>query len=108
MPLSVGTTINKFRKRILDLKSLDVRTGPSILDDLKIPWTYCMSPALVPKPHDWEDNIGNPTHLATGLSLLNSAADVVGFYFLDLATNYHPPADLAAFLSIGEPPICIG
>jgi sterol 3beta-glucosyltransferase len=34
--------------------------------------------------------------------------DVVGFYFLDLATSYQPADDLAAFLAAGEPPIYIG
>ena len=34
--------------------------------------------------------------------------DVVGFYFLDLATNYTPPQDLAAFLAAGEAPVYIG
>lgn len=34
--------------------------------------------------------------------------DVVGFYFLELSTNYTPPADLADFLAAGPPPIYIG
>lgn len=87
----MGTIINKFRERVVNLEPLDVRSGPSILEDLKVPWTYCMSPALVPKPDDWKNNI-----------------DVVGFYFLDLATDFQPSADLVAFLSAGEPPIYIG
>jgi hypothetical protein len=37
-----------------------------------------------------------------------SEKDVVGFYFLDLATSYTPPDDLAEFLAAGEPPIYIG
>lgn len=55
----VGSTINKFRRRTLNLEVLDILSGPSIVEDLKIPWTYCMSPALVPKPEDWQNNIGN-------------------------------------------------
>jgi sterol 3beta-glucosyltransferase len=35
-------------------------------------------------------------------------ADVVGFYFLDLATGYEPPLDLVKFLEAGPPPIYIG
>ena len=50
-----------------------------------------MSPALVPKPSDWSNHI-----------------DVVGFYFLDLATSYSPPDDLKAFLDAGETPVYIG
>lgn len=34
--------------------------------------------------------------------------DVVGFYFLDLATSYQPADDLALFLAAGEAPIYIG
>ncbi|KAF7777854.1 CAZyme family GT1 [Agaricus bisporus var. burnettii] len=87
----LGSHINKLRKRVLNLEALDVRTGPSILEDLKIPWTYCMSPALVPSPEDWQNHI-----------------DVVGFYFLNLATKYEPSSDLVAFLNAGDTPIYIG
>ncbi|KAH8114206.1 glycosyltransferase family 1 protein [Phellopilus nigrolimitatus] len=87
----LGDIIDEFREKSLGLQALSVRHGPGILDKLKIPWTYCMSPALVPKPKDWKNHI-----------------DLVGFYFLDLSTNYTPPADLAAFLAAGPPPIYIG
>ncbi|KAJ7063648.1 glycosyltransferase family 1 protein [Mycena amicta] len=87
----VGDLINNFRKQTLRLEPLSLRSGPSLLDRVKIPWTYCMSPALVPKPDDWKNHI-----------------DVVGFYFLDLATRYKPPDDLAAFLAAGEAPVYIG
>ncbi|ELU40833.1 UDPGT domain-containing protein [Rhizoctonia solani AG-1 IA] len=36
------------------------------------------------------------------------ALDVVGFYFLDLASDYKPPDDLIEFLKCGEPPVYIG
>lgn len=36
------------------------------------------------------------------------ATDIVGFYFLELASNYTPNADLESFLSAGPPPIYIG
>ncbi|KAG6831243.1 hypothetical protein H0H87_005809 [Tephrocybe sp. NHM501043] len=77
-----------------------MRTGPGLLDRLKVPWTYCMSPALVPKPRDWKNHIAIFTHI--------KATDVVGFYFLDLATKYKPADDLAAFLAAGEAPVYIG
>jgi sterol 3beta-glucosyltransferase len=87
----VGDLINDFRKNQLALPSLSLSTGPGILERAKVPWTYCMSSGLVPKPDDWKNNI-----------------DVVGFYFLDLATSYKPPEDLARFLADGEPPVYIG
>ncbi|PBK83146.1 glycosyltransferase family 1 protein [Armillaria gallica] len=87
----MGDIINKLRTRTLGLAPLSLRSGSGALDTCKIPWTYCMSPALVPKPKDWKNHI-----------------DVVGFYFLDLATDYTPPDDLAAFLAAGDAPIYIG
>ncbi|KAK0458622.1 UDP-Glycosyltransferase/glycogen phosphorylase [Desarmillaria tabescens] len=87
----MGDIINKLRTRTLGLTPLSLRSGSGALDTCKVPWTYCMSPALVPKPKDWKNHI-----------------DVAGFYFLDLATNYTPPDDLAAFLAAGDAPIYIG
>lgn len=102
MWLGIGDLINKFRNETLDLPSLSIRQAASIMTDQRIPYTYCWSPSLVPKPSDWEDYI-----------------DVSGFFFLDLASNYlSPPNDLTAFLGLdsksrGEtedlsPPIYIG
>ncbi|CAE7213808.1 unnamed protein product [Rhizoctonia solani] len=87
----LGHTINKFRRKRLGLPPLSVVSGANIIERCGVPWTYCMSPALVPKPQDWMNHI-----------------DVVGFYFLDLATQYTPPEELVAFLDAGEPPIYIG
>ncbi|KEP47130.1 glycosyltransferase family 1 protein [Rhizoctonia solani 123E] len=84
----LGHTINKFRRKRLGLPPI---SGAGIIERCNVPWTYCMSPALVPKPQDWANHI-----------------DVVGFYFLDLATKYTPPEDLVEFLGVGKPPIYIG
>lgn len=70
-----------------------------------------MSPALVPKPDDWKNNIGivrNLILLSTQLNLIFFSLDVVGFYFLDLASTYQPPPELVTFLAAGEPPVYIG
>ena len=32
--------------------------APMLVQTLKIPFTYCWSPALVPKPIDWAPHIG--------------------------------------------------
>ncbi|KII89415.1 glycosyltransferase family 1 protein [Plicaturopsis crispa FD-325 SS-3] len=87
----VGDIVNTFRSKTLGLAPLSLKTGPGLVDRVKIPWTYCMSPALVPKPDDWKNHI-----------------DVVGFYFLDLASDYTPADDLAKFLAAGPPPVYIG
>ncbi|QRW11270.1 glycosyltransferase family 1 protein [Ceratobasidium sp. AG-Ba] len=87
----LGHTINKFRRKRLALPALSVISGAGMLERCSVPWTYCLSPALVPKPEDWMKHI-----------------DVAGFYFMDLARGYVPPPELEEFLNAGEPPIYIG
>ncbi|KAH7321377.1 family 1 glycosyltransferase [Stachybotrys elegans] len=87
----LGDVINRFRDRVLDLPPLALLWAPGLVNRLKISYTYCWSPALIPKPKDWGNNI-----------------DISGFFFLDLASSYTPPPDLAAFLDAGEPPVYIG
>ncbi|CAE7079432.1 unnamed protein product [Rhizoctonia solani] len=87
----LGRTINKFRMKRLGLDYLTTNSAVDMIERCAVPWTYCLSPALVPKPGDWM------THI-----------DVVGFYFLDLASDYSPPENLIEFLKSGEPPVYIG
>jgi hypothetical protein len=53
----LGDIINKWRKSI-DLEEVAMFDAPMLTKTLKIPFTYCWSPALVPKPVDWEPYIG--------------------------------------------------
>ncbi|SCV51610.1 probable sterol glucosyltransferase [Fusarium fujikuroi] len=85
----LGDIINKWRKSI-DLEEVAMFDAPMLTKTLKIPFTYCWSPALVPKPVDWEPYI-----------------DVCGFFFRD-PPQYYPPTDLAQFLQNGPPPVYIG
>jgi len=62
-----------------------------MLQRLKVPHTYCWSPALIEKPPDWGSHIS-----------------ISGFYFLNLASSYTPALDLQTFLDAGPPPIYIG
>jgi UDP:flavonoid glycosyltransferase YjiC (YdhE family) len=55
------------------------------------PVLYAFSPHVVPPPADW------PAHAA-----------VTGYWFLDEADAWQPPADLVAFLQAGPPPVYIG
>jgi UDP:flavonoid glycosyltransferase YjiC (YdhE family) len=87
----LGDVINRFRQRSLGLEPISIMWAPGMTSRLRIPWTYCWSPALIPKPADWGNYI-----------------DISGFYFLNLATNFTPPPDLAAFLEAGPPPVYIG
>ncbi|KAF7303781.1 Glycosyltransferase family 1 protein [Mycena indigotica] len=85
----LGDVINKWRHSI-DLEHVPFSEGPSLAETLQIPFTYCWSPALVPKPVDW------PSHI-----------DICGFFFRE-PPSYTPPPELAAFLSGGPPPVYIG
>ncbi|KAI6799431.1 glycosyltransferase family 1 protein [Hortaea werneckii] len=60
------------------------------MEALKVPHTYCWSPALVPKPDDW------PSHI-----------DVCGFFFREEPV-YEPSAEIQKFLQAGPPPLYIG
>ena len=55
---SLGDVINAFRDS-LDLERINAAVGPNLAEMLQIPFTYCWSPALVPKPTDWPSHIGS-------------------------------------------------
>ena len=54
---SLGDVINKFRGE-LGLEELPFTEGPLLAETLRVPFTYCWSPSLVPKPKDWGQHIG--------------------------------------------------
>ncbi|OIW33071.1 putative glucosyl/glucuronosyl transferase [Coniochaeta ligniaria NRRL 30616] len=87
----LGDIINRFRAKCLGLDPVSLIWAPGMLQRLKIPHTYCWSPALIPKPKDWGPHIS-----------------VSGFYFLNSASNYIPAPELRAFLDAGPPPVYIG
>ncbi|RDA86396.1 hypothetical protein CP532_6471 [Ophiocordyceps camponoti-leonardi (nom. inval.)] len=87
----LGDVINRFREKALDLPPLSFIFAPGLLTRLKVPYTYCWSPALIPKPNDWGNKI-----------------DISGFFFLDLASTFRPEPALRAFLDAGPPPVYIG
>ncbi|KAI9759288.1 MAG: hypothetical protein M4579_002417 [Chaenotheca gracillima] len=87
----LGDLINKFREKTLGLEPISLMWAPGMATRLRIPFTYCWSPALIPKPKDWGPQIS-----------------IAGFYFLSLASNYTPDPELAAFLDDGPPPVYIG
>ncbi|CUA70529.1 Sterol 3-beta-glucosyltransferase UGT80B1 [Rhizoctonia solani] len=87
----LGRTINKFRTKRLGLEYLSTQSAVGITERASVPWTYCISPTIIPKPTDWMSNI-----------------DVTGYCFLNLAKGYDPPRELVEFIEAGEPPIYIG
>lgn len=50
--------INEWRRKDLELEYVATFEGPHLAEILKVPFTYCWSPALVPKPLDWPSYIG--------------------------------------------------
>ena len=83
--------VNAARKEVLGLAPARfwgnagrVRTA----DDLVL---YGYSPSVLPRHGDWPAGIR-----------------VTGYWFLDHATDYSPPAGLAEFLAAGPPPVCVG
>ncbi|KAJ5780212.1 hypothetical protein N7457_005372 [Penicillium paradoxum] len=85
----LGDVINDWRRSI-DLEAISATEGPRLAETLKVPFTYCWSPTLMPKPIDWR------AHL-----------DVCGFFFRS-PPEFTPPPDLDAFLQNGPPPVYIG
>ncbi|GMI73511.1 UDP-glucosyl transferase 80A2, sterol glucosyltransferase [Hibiscus trionum] len=88
--LGIRDMINDVRKKKLKLRPVTYLSG-SQGSDSDVPHGYIWSPHLVPKPKDWGPKI-----------------DVVGFCFLDLASNYEPPESLVKWLEAGPKPIYIG
>ncbi|KAH8805477.1 hypothetical protein F5884DRAFT_708908 [Xylogone sp. PMI_703] len=87
----LGSVVNRFREKTLFLDPISDLSGPGIVSRLRVPHTYCWSPALIPKPRDWERHIS-----------------ISGFCFLPAESSYTPDSDLAAFLAEGPPPVYIG
>ncbi|KAL2508008.1 Sterol 3-beta-glucosyltransferase UGT80A2 [Forsythia ovata] len=88
--LGIRDMINDVRKKKLKLRPVTYLSG-SQGSESNIPHGYIWSPHLVPKPKDWGPKV-----------------DVVGFCFLDLATNYEPPESLLNWLKVGPEPIYVG
>ncbi|KAK7755331.1 hypothetical protein SLS62_002557 [Diatrype stigma] len=87
----LGDLVNDFRTKTLGLDPVSTLWAPGSTYRLHVPFTYLWSPGLIPKPEDWGDEI-----------------DVSGFVFLDLASSFTPPKELANFLNAGEMPVYIG
>ncbi|XP_058197852.1 sterol 3-beta-glucosyltransferase UGT80A2-like isoform X2 [Rhododendron vialii] len=88
--LGIRDMVNDLRKKKLKLRPVTYLSG-SQGSESDVPYGYIWSPHLVPKPKDWGPKV-----------------DVVGFCFLDLASNYEPPRVLMDWLKAGPKPIYIG
>jgi UDP:flavonoid glycosyltransferase YjiC (YdhE family) len=82
--------VNQARQEILDLPPIRF-LGPSIRLFRDVPILYGYSATVIPKPPDW-----GPNH------------HVTGYWFLDGADTWEPPAELVDFLDAGPPPVAVG
>lgn len=112
--------VNDLRKKKLKLRPVTYLSGTQGSGS-NIPHGYMWSPHLVPKPkgstaHELTDemiffSVSLNSSLDRYFSFISDwgpQIDVVGFCFLDLASNYEPPAELVEWLEAGDKPIYIG
>lgn len=86
--LPLRSRFNRWRKEVLRLPPLSLKP-PFPSPNQMVMGAY--SPTLSPQPRDWP-----------------SSWQVVGHWFTDPPPGWRPPADLAAFLEAGPPPLYLG
>jgi sterol 3beta-glucosyltransferase len=90
--VAYGSMINNFRTKTLGLSPMSRWTDYlTTADGRPVPVLYGFSRHVVPVPPDYPEY-----------------AHVTGYWFLDQDGDWEPPADVAAFLAAGEPPVYIG
>jgi sterol 3beta-glucosyltransferase len=83
------SNVNKWRRDVLGLPDADQSAMQKVRQS-KWPTLFGFSPSVLPKPAEWGANV-----------------HVTGYWFLP-DSIWNPPADLAAFLEAGAPPVYIG
>ncbi|MGD9091469.1 MAG: glycosyltransferase [Anaerolineales bacterium] len=84
--------INEFRQEVLGIEKLPKVISPIQMADGKpIPVLHAYSELVWPRPNDWPDT-----------------AYITGYWFLEQADAWQPPAELKAFLEVGEAPVYVG
>eukprot|EP01119_Soliformovum_irregulare_P004241 TRINITY_DN1524_c0_g1_i1.p1 TRINITY_DN1524_c0_g1~~TRINITY_DN1524_c0_g1_i1.p1 ORF type:complete len:646 (+),score=199.34 TRINITY_DN1524_c0_g1_i1:1073-3010(+) len=91
MYVPLRNKFNHFRREVLSLPPTEADGARSVLYNRDMPFLYCWSPSVLPKPGDWPEYY-----------------HVTGYWFLDGASNWKPPAELLAFLEKEPKPIYIG
>lgn len=93
--------------------------GAGLVNTRSIPFLYCFSQCLLPRPSDWRSHVdvtGGSGHarvtrfLVMYTSMVSVATHASGFWLLDESKNtpFTPEASLLEFLAAGEPPIFVG
>jgi len=89
---SYDSVINEFRQNELGLEKLPKSTSPiQMANGSPLTILHGHSRYVWPRPDDWP-----------------KTAHVTGYWFLDQAEDWQPPADLLAFLEAGDAPIYVG
>ncbi len=83
--------IQEWRRDLLKLAPQSKVVNGFKMHGRTLPTLYCYSSHVLPVPSDWDDT-----------------AHVTGYWFLDGATQWQPPADLKAFLADGSAPVYVG
>ncbi|WP_199757505.1 glycosyltransferase [Micromonospora sp. Llam0] len=84
--------VNTFREETLGLgRTRGAALATRLPDGRPIPVLHAISGHVLPRPADW------PGH-----------AQLTGYWFLDGATGWQPPAELVDFLDAGDPPVYVG
>lgn len=84
--------VNTFRRDTLGLaKTSGAALTTRLPDGRPIPVLHGISEHVLPRPADW------PGH-----------AHLTGYWFLDDAAHWQPPADLVDFIAAGDPPVYVG
>lgn len=89
--LGMKRLINDWRETTLDLSRTTFRKSENAIKRRKLPLYYAHSPSVFAKPSDWPPEL-----------------HVTGYWFLNRATDWHPPEDLVQFLTEGPLPVCVG
>ena len=83
--------VNALREKELGLKPYPL-TGPNINHfSSRLPVLYGFSPAILPRPDDWPENV-----------------HITGHWQLEEDRDWVPPQDLVDFLEDGSPPVYMG
>jgi len=87
-----GRFINQWRRERLHLPAIPLGKWPySQQHGQPLPMLYSFSPTVVPKPPDWGEHV-----------------HITGYWFLDPAPDWQPPARLVDFIESGPPPVYVG
>jgi hypothetical protein len=94
---SLGDLINGFRWDTLDLEKVPAMFDSNLVQTGKVPFTYCWSPALIPKPLDWPATIGSYLHFTVCAQGLIISIQMFAVSFFEPHRHTNHPQRLMSF-----------